>query len=244
MQAVILTAGMGKRLKDLTKDNPKCMVEVNGVTLIERMLRQIDSRGMRRIVIVIGYQGQKLKDHISTLGIGTEIEYIHNDIYDSTNNIHSLALAQGWLCEDDTLLFESDLIVEDGIIDLLINDQRPSLALVDKYQSWMDGTCVKLFPDDRIKEFVPGSKFKQEDVPNYYKTVNIYKFSRSFSEESYVPALNAYIEEFGKNDYYERVLGVLADRSCLEFEALRLTGQKWYEIDNEQDLAMASSMFV
>lgn len=61
MQALILAAGMGKRLKELTQNNTKCMVKVNGVSLIERMLSQIEARGLSRIVIVAGYKGQKLK---------------------------------------------------------------------------------------------------------------------------------------------------------------------------------------
>lgn len=124
MQAIILAAGMGKRLKELAKDNTKCMVEVNGVTLIERMLNQLDQRNLSKIVIVVGYEGQKLIDYISTLNIQTPIQYIDNPIYDKTNNIYSLALAKNCLCEEDTLLFESDLIFEDSVIDLLLEDQR------------------------------------------------------------------------------------------------------------------------
>ena len=108
MQAIILAAGMGKRLKELTSDNTKCMVKVNGVTLIERMLRQIERQKVSRIVIVTGYEGQKLKDYIGTLDIKTPIKFIDNPIYDKTNNIYSLALASNELCEEDTLLFESD----------------------------------------------------------------------------------------------------------------------------------------
>ena len=67
MQALILAAGMGKRLKELTQNNTKCMVKVGGVTLIDRMLHQIEKQEVSRIVIVVGYEGQKLIDYISTL---------------------------------------------------------------------------------------------------------------------------------------------------------------------------------
>ena len=192
MQAIILAAGMGKRLKELTKTNTKCMVKVNGITLIERMLRQIEKHLLSRIVIVIGYEGQKLVDFINTLNIKTPIVYVTNPIYDKTNNIYSLALAKEWLCKDDTLLFESDLIFEDAVLDLLLSDSHDTLALVDKYESWMDGTCVKLADDDSIEAFVPGSKFKFNEIKEYYKTVNIYKFSKKFSKNYYVPFLEAY----------------------------------------------------
>ncbi len=244
MQAVILAAGMGKRLKELTQDNTKCMVQINGVTLIERMLRQIDKHDLSKIVIVIGYEGQKLIDYIGTLkNIKTPIVYVNNPIYDKTNNIYSLALAQDHLVAEDTLLFESDLIFEDSIIDLLLDDPRPSLALVDKYESWMDGTCVKLDEEDSITSFVPGKKFKYNEKDEYYKTVNIYKFSKEFSEHSYVPFLNAYISALGENEYYEQVLRVITMLDNPEIKAKRLNGELWYETDDIQDLDIASSMF-
>ena len=104
MQAIILAAGMGKRLKELTQNNTKCMVKVNGVTLIDRLLHQIEKLHLSRIIIVIGYEGQKLIDYIGTLGIQTQIVYIKNPVYDKTNNIYSLALAKDWLVKDEDLL--------------------------------------------------------------------------------------------------------------------------------------------
>ena len=202
MQAIILAAGMGKRLKELTQNNTKCMVKVNGVSLIDRMLHQIQNQHVSRIVIVVGYEGQKLIDYINTLGIEIPITYINNPIYDKTNNIYSLALASEWLLKEDTLLFESDLIFEDSVLNELVQDPRPTLALVDKYESWMDGTCVKLSSDDSIDAFVPGKKLNFSDTDQYYKTVNIYKFSKDFSTNYYVPFLDAYQKALGENEYY------------------------------------------
>lgn len=243
MQAIILAAGMGKRLKELTSNNTKCMVKVNGVTLIERMLRQIERQNVSRIVIVTGYEGAKLVDYIGTLGLTTPVVFIDNPIYDKTNNIYSLALASQQLCEDDTLLFESDLIFEDAVLDELVNDPRDTLALVDKYESWMDGTCIKLDSDDNITAFVPGKKLHYEERGEYYKTVNLYKFSRDFSCKYYVPFLKAYEKALGENEYYEQVLRVITMLDEPVIKAKRLSGQKWYEIDDIQDLDIATSIF-
>ena len=243
MQAIILAAGMGRRLKELTKDNTKCMVEVNGVKLIDRMLGQLDKRNLSKIIIVIGYEGEKLKDYISTLSVNTPIEYVNNPIYDKTNNIYSLALAKDYLVKEDTLLFESDIIFEESVIDALLDDERETLALVDKYESWMDGTCVKLSENDDIIDFVSGKKFVFDDKSEYYKTVNIYKFSKHFSETHYVPFLDAYQQALGKNEYYEQVLRVITMLDDPEIKAKRLSGQKWYEIDDIQDLDIAESLF-
>ena len=243
MQALILAAGMGKRLKELTQNNTKCMVKVNGVTLIDRMLHQIERQHLSRIIIVVGYEGKKLIDYINTLDIQTPITYISNPIYDKTNNIYSLALAKDWLCKEDTLLFESDLIFEDSVLESLVNDPRETLALVDKYESWMDGTCVKLADDDSIEAFVPGKKFKFNEIQDYYKTVNIYKFSKQFSETHYVPFLDAYQSALGENEYYEQVLRVITMLDEPVIKAKRLDGQRWYEIDDIQDLDIAESIF-
>ena len=243
MQAIILAAGMGRRLKELTQNNTKCMVKVNGVTLIERLLSQLEKYELSRIVIVVGYEGQKLIDYIATLGVKTPIQYVENPIYNKTNNIYSLALAKDYLCEQDTLLFESDLIFEDAVIDAIVGDPRPSLALVDKYESWMDGTCVTLNDQDEITSFVPGKHFDFKRIDEYYKTVNIYKFDKEFSRTHYVPFLDAYSKAMGNNEYYEQVLRIITMLDDPEIKAKRLSGEKWYEIDDIQDLDIATSMF-
>ena len=243
MQGLILAAGMGKRLKDLTQNNTKCMVKVNGVTLIERMLRQLDALELSRVVIVVGYEGQKLIDYIKTLNIKTPIVFVDNPIYDKTNNIYSLALAKDYMLEDNTLLLESDLIFEDRVLKALLDDPRETLALVDKYEAWMDGTCITIGEDDTIERFIPGKKLVFEEIGDYYKTVNIYKFSKHFSETHYVPFLDAYSKALGNTEYYEQGLRVITMLDEPEIKAKKLSGQLWYEIDDIQDLDIASSMF-
>lgn len=243
MQAIILAAGMGKRLKELTRGNTKCMVEVNGVTLIERALRILDKKGLSQIVIVVGYEGQKLIEYIDGLKIETPVVYVNNPVYYKTNNIYSLSLAKDYLCREDTLLLESDLIFEESVIDAVLDDERPALALVDKFASWMDGTCMELDEADCIVNFIPGKHLNFSDKENYYKTVNIYKLSKHFSENTYVPFLCAYEKAMGENEYYESVIKLIAMLETKEFRAKRLEGQIWYEIDNVQDLNIAESLF-
>lgn len=243
MQAIILAAGMGKRLQELTRNNTKCMVEVNGTTLIERMLRQLDRRGLSRIVVVTGYEGKKLSAYIGTLGIRTPVIYVHNPVYYKTNNIYSLSLAKEFLRQDDTLLFESDLIFEEAVLDELTDDPRDTLALVDKYESWMDGTCMQLGGDGRITAFISNRNFKYTETESYYKTVNIYKFGRDFSESCYIPFLEAYCKALGDNEYYEQVLKVITVLDDPKIYAKCLQGQRWYEIDDIQDLDIAESVF-
>lgn len=244
MQALILAAGMGKRLGDHTKNNTKCMVPVNGVRLIDRVIDQLSKFDLTRLVMVVGYERQKLVDYIGhRYDDVLKIEFIDNPIYDKTNNIYSLALAKTQLCEDDTILLESDLIFEDGLLDLLINHPDKDLALVAKYEAWMDGTMVRIDSDRNIVNFIPKEAFRYEDADVYYKTVNIYKFSKEFSANFYVPFLEAYCKVMGNNEYYEQVLRVLLHLHNSSLKALPITNEKWYEIDDVQDLDIASTIF-
>lgn len=243
MQALILAAGMGKRLKDLTKDSAKCMVRVNGRTLIERMLSQLDKLDLNEIIIVVGYKADKLKSYISSLNVKTPISFVTNDIYNKTNNIYSLYLAREYLLKDDTLLLESDLIFSDDVLRRLVDNTYPDLALVAKYESWMDGTVVTLDDQNNITAFVNKKEFDFRSIGQYYKTVNIYKFSQQFSQLNYVPFLKAYIESQGFNEYYEQVLKVLSSIRKTSIKAEILGDEPWYEIDDLQDLDIAESIF-
>ena len=216
MQAIILAAGMGRRLGEYTKDNTKCMLPVNGVRLIDRMLGQLAELDLKRVVIVVGYQAQNLIDYVGNrYDDKLKIEYVENPIYDKTNNIYSLALAKQQMQEDDTLLLESDLIFDDGMLRLLTENPYPNLALVAKYEQWMDGTMVRLDNE----------------------------FSREFSQTKYVPFLEAYSKAVGNNEYYENVLRIISFLNSHELKALPITNEKWYEIDDKQDLDIAEALF-
>ncbi|MBP3573643.1 MAG: aminotransferase class I/II-fold pyridoxal phosphate-dependent enzyme [Prevotella sp.] len=244
MQAILLAAGMGKRLGEHTKDNTKCMVEVNGVRLIDRVIQNLAGLGLSRLVIVIGYEGRKLTDYIGhRYDDVLTIEYIENPIYDKTNNIYSLALAKDVLCSDDTILLESDLIYDADILQLLVGCPDPNVALVARYEPWMDGTMVQIDDNRNIVNFVSKSAFDYSQTESYYKTVNIYKFSKEFSQKCYVPFLEAYCKVMGNNEYYEQVLSVISHVSGSMLKALPISNERWYEIDDIQDLDIASCIF-
>ena len=181
---------------------------------------------------------------VNSLGIQTKIEFIINGVYDKTNNIFSLSLAKEQMIEDDTLLLESDLIFEERLIDMLLEDKRDSLALVDKFESWMDGTCIVVDQDDNITDFIPGKLLQYREKEQYYKTVNIYKFGADFSKNVYVPFLEAYAKVMGNNEYYEAVIKLILLLDKNTMKAKRLQGELWYEIDDIQDLDIAQTLFI
>lgn len=243
MQAIILAAGMGRRLGEFTADNTKCMLEVNGVRLIDRMLHQLGQLDLSRIVIVTGYKSKNLTDYITDNYPDWPIVFVNNPVYDKTNNIHSLWLARDYMAEDDTLLLESDLIFSDNILRMAMDSPYPDVALVAKYQTWMDGTMVHIDRENNIVNFIPKKDFNYEEVDSYYKTVNVYRFSKEFSLRHYLPFLEAYIKVLGENEYYEQVLRVLTMIDRTNMKALSIGDELWYEIDDVQDLRIAETIF-
>ncbi len=243
MQALILAAGLGKRLGNLTKDKPKCMVDINGKTLIEYAVENLIKNKINDFVVVVGHEKSKLISLLNNKYPDKNFIFVENPVYYKTNNIYSLYLARNFLIEKDTILLESDIIFEEEILKKLTNDKRKNLAVVDKYQPWMDGTVVKLDNKDNITAVIPKEFFDYEEIENYYKTVNIYKFSKEFSKNFYVPFLEAYVKAFGKNEYYEQVVRIISFLEKANIKALKLSGEKWYEIDTLQDKENAELIF-
>ena len=222
------------------------MVEVNGQKLIDRLLLQLQKLNFSRIIIVVGYKGKELQAHVQASPFpsqGEEIDFVENPVYDKTNNIYSLSLVKEQLAQDDTLLIESDLILSDRLLPMLVEAPEQNVALVAKYESWMDGTMVSIDDDRNIVNFITKDAFNYNDTDKYYKTVNVYKFSREFAQQKYVPFLDAYTKAVGNNEYYENVLRILSLLNSHDMKALPIGHERWYEIDDKQDLDIAEALF-
>ena len=243
MQALILAAGMGRRMGKYTENATKCMVTVAGKTLLERAVAALKKAGNHKLKLVIGYEAEKVREYVAVKNFGMQIEYVYNYDYETTNNIYSLYLARDYLEKDDTILLESDLIFDSGIIKKVLEAKEENMAVVAKYEHWMDGTVVVLDHKKRIVDFIDKTRFNYEEVDNYYKTVNIYKFSKEFSANRYLPFLGAYLKAYGTNQYYEQVLKIFAHIKHSELNAYVLGDENWYEIDDAQDLDIANTIF-
>ena len=243
MQALMLAAGMGKRLGNYTKNATKCMVPVNGKTLIEYAIESLIYAGIKKFTMVVGYKKDVLKNFLKGKYPQIQIDFIDNDVYDSTNNIYSLYLARDVLSSDDTILLESDLIFDKEIIREIVSSPEKNLAVVSHFENWMDGTVTVLNEEKAIKRIVSKSDFDWNKIDSYYKTVNIYKFSKEFSKNIYMPFLGAYQTAYSKNEYYETVLKVISYLNGDILKAHLVDGSRWYEIDDPADLKIASTRF-
>lgn len=237
MQAIVLAAGMGKRLR---KEMNKCMVEVKGITLWDRMICSLKKANITKVIVVTGYRAEQLEEFILRHSKNMEIIFVRNEEYEKTNNIWSFYMAHNFF-EEDTILLESDLIFEENLIKKLCEDSNLNVAVLAKYGSWMDGTTVQL-ENNQIKQIISKKEMYHYDLNSLYKTVNIYKFSKNFLKEQYFPALCEYILQNGKNEYYEMVLKkMVEDNKCI-LHSLEIEGQ-WYEIDTEEDLENVENLF-
>ena len=243
MQSIILAAGLGSRLGELTKECTKCMVKINGITLIERMLRQLDRYGMDRIIIVTGYKGDILKDYVQNLRINTPVVFVDNSDYRHTNNIYSLWLTREFLEEMDSLVLESDMIFEDRVIEKMLAVDNGCGTFVARPRPWMDGSIVKLDKDNNIVYFVDDEEVKRIDPSYYHKIVSIYKFKKRYVSEKYMTYLNEYVKKNRDNNLYESHLKVIDLDVEKKIPAEILDEEQWYEINDIQDMDIAESMF-
>jgi len=248
MQIMILAAGMGKRLGKYTREHTKCMVEVNGTTLLDHSLQAFyrlkqDGSSINKIIMVIGYQGDKIRTYLGKSYKGIPVEYVDNKDYAKTNNIYSLWMARKYLADDDTLLLESDLIFRYELLKELVDSPEPDMAVVSSFAAYMDGTVTLLDKNKRIVSLISKDQFRWKESDDYFKTVNIYKFSKAFSSHLYIPFLEAYVQAIGENSYYEQVLKVLVYTDSIELKALEVPSSYWYEIDDVQDLRIAETLF-
>lgn len=248
MNVIILAAGMGKRLGYMTADKPKCMVEVNGESLIHRLISQLEEYKyiFNKILIVTGYCSEVLEKHVNEkFSKEKNIKFIYNKQYATSNNI--ISLLKGLDKEkDDAIIFESDLILSDQIITDIMkhaegNSTTPA-AVVAKYEHWMDGTMIDISQTGYITKFIQKDEQDFENKSKLYKTVNVYYFPKEFINQYYKPFIKAYIQSGQVNEYYERVLQILTISVAQKIKAIK-TSVPWYEIDDIEDLSTAASLF-
>ena len=242
MKAIILVAGMGDRLGHLTSDTPKCLIEVNGRTILEHALECLNKTGIQECVLVVGHLAEKIKRRVGNNFEGIKIIYVTNEIFEKTGNIYSLWLAEKYL-RDDIILLERDIFFESEVIEKLCKRGSPDVVVVDDYTEYMDGTAV-VANDEKAVEMI--LKKEQDDDFQYggkLKTVNIYKFSMKFMENCFIPTLNSYIEDGYLNEFYELVISKVIKSNKIQIPVLSVNGLKWFEIDTYEDLKKCEKLF-
>jgi choline kinase len=241
MQAVILVAGQGTRLRPLTDYLPKCLIKVQGKPILQYQLEALCDAGVRRCVVVVGHRAAQVRDLFGGRFRDLSITYVENELFDSTNNIYSLWLARQEITED-MLLLEGDLVFEPELLTDLINTPFQNAAVVDRFEPFMNGTVI-LAKGDTARAMVLGmDQLKGFDYGPALKTVNIYKFSHQAVSGRLMPALSDYVAQGLTNHYYEMAISSAIVEGTIELNVLRTGLRAWAEIDTREDLADAERM--
>ncbi len=244
MKAIILAAGYGNRMRPLTDNAHKTLLNIAGETIIGRILDGLCDNNITEFVIVTGYRSEELTDYCSTNYPNCSIQYVHNERYRETNNIFSMSLAFEQIdISSDIILIESDLIYEPPVIKRLLASHYANVALVDRYASGMDGTVVKVENNVITSVIPPHLQDAKFDFSDKYKTLNIYKFSKDFCNRVFKKLLTYYAKTINDNCYYELILGILIYMQQETIHAEILEGEKWAEVDDPNDLHVAEFAF-
>ncbi len=234
--ALLLAAGTGSRLQPLTEESPKCLTEINKITILERLIHGLNAWEFDRLVVVVGHLDGCVRDYLDSLESGLKIEYVFSDKYLTTNNIHSLWEARHAI-QEPFLLLECDLVFDEVLLGSML---VPDRIAVSRILPWMNGTTVSLDHLDRVTRFHLDRDYPADEL--IYKTVNIYSFSQP-SWQRVTRRLEQYVSAGRVNGYYEAVFAEMVAEGSLAFEAVFFDDRRWYEIDTLEDLRNAEQLF-
>lgn len=243
MQAVVLAAGSGQRMRPLSDSRHKAMLTVGRTTILARLIEAITHAGVEAVTVVTGYRSAEVRDYLRSECPGPKYRFIENADYTVTNNIVSLLLALESVDEDDVLLAECDLLLAPGLLGRLSGERRGNVALVDQYRTGMDGTVVTVNDGFVSRVFPPDAQREAFEYRDTYKTLNIYRFEYGFCRAVLIPCLRRYVEKVDETAYYEAVLARLGDLAPHHIAAEIVDGDSWAEVDDPNDLAAATFLF-
>ncbi len=234
--ALLLAAGTGSRLLPLTDSMPKCLTEIRGIPILQRLLDSLRQHRFNRLVVVVGHLEQEIRRFLELHAQDFTVDYVVSPVYDTTNNIYSLWLA-GETIREPFLLIESDLVFDPSLLGEMLD---PDQIAVSEILPWMNGTTVKANAALDLTDFSIGT----DDISNeiYYKTVNIYSLS-SETWQSVRERLDLHIRAGRVNEYYEVVFKELVAEGNLTFQCVKFDSNSWYEVDTLEDLQAAQILF-
>ena len=238
MLGVILAAGVGSRLRPMTRHKPKCLVTTAGQPILQYQIDAYRAAGVRELVIVVGYEGDAVKDyckHIKDIAI----TIVENDDYESTNNMYSLYLARTAIAGRGFILNNADLSIEPAIVQRLVEHSAADAIAVDS----------SVFNDESMKVKVNAAGFvtaisKQiAQVESAACSIDFYKFGAP-SARLFLDEVARIIEDEGnRKDWTEVAMHRLFQSQALRFAICDIAGLKWVEVDNHEDLALSDRLF-
>lgn len=243
MQALILADMKKSSMNCLSGDGPDCMIQIDGISIIERMLKQLDNSKVSKVIIVVGRNKEKVIGAISNLNLKAEIVILENDSCEETGSIYSLLLAEEYLLLDDTVILNAQMIVEDSVLESVLNEKKECNVLVDTDKNWMTGETVSIGDDERVLSFGKKKISNTYSSRASYKMVGICKFDRTFAGKYYIPVLETMTNVLGNSLDYSAPLNVIAMSEDVKIRALYIGNAHWREINNIEDINQATILF-
>jgi histidinol-phosphate/aromatic aminotransferase/cobyric acid decarboxylase-like protein/choline kinase len=244
MKAIVLAAGLGARMRPITDTLHKSLVSVGGTTILGRIVDGLLGIDVRDILVVTGYLAPQVRGWLHEHYPDIAFDFVHNARYAETNNIVSLAMALEHLkLDDDVILVECDVLFDPTVLRRLTSPERGNIALVDRYRPGMDGTVVAVADGMITQVFPPHLQGEDFDYRDKYKTLNVYRFDGEFCRTRFQPLLSCYANVIDSGVYYELVLGMLINMQRERVRAEVVDGDRWTEVDDPNDLAVARFVF-
>jgi len=225
MEAVILAAGIGSRLRNILSERPKGFLELNQTPIIERSIRQIKHAGIGRIIIVTGYQSTW---YAQLAGRIKGLELIHNDLFETSGSLYSFAAARP-LVRGNFLLLESDLVYDSRALSALLSVDQPNVLLLSGQTKSGD----EVYVETQGERFVQMSKRRESLKSVGGELVGISKISLPLYQKILAFADTAF--QTSLKIEYEESLNALAAGEKIGFH--KIDDLVWSEIDDESHLA-------
>lgn len=225
-KAIILAAGAASRLRPLTDDRPKCLLEVGGRTLIERQVDSLAEFGVSDVIAVVGYRADRIRQHL-----GQRIRYVENERYARTNSLYSLWLAREELASG-TLILNSDVLAAPLLFERLLHSPAPDAVLVERGEDFEPEDMKVTLNGSRVLDFSKGLPRERTHAHN----VGVAKFSREGAVRL-AGCLDELVATGHENDWAPVAFREFARKWPLE--AVATEGLPWIEIDYVADLTRA-----
>ncbi len=241
MQAIILAAGLAKRLRPLTDTTPKCLLDVGGKNLLHRTMDNIISNGIKEFIFVTGYRENMIKDFLKKNFPNVKIDFITNSDYSNNNNSYSLWMTKDFV-KDDFILLDSDILFNAGIITKLLNDENENAAAVNKSVK-LDEEQIKVTLDSKNRILRMAKDVPLDEAVG--ESIGIEKFSKSFGREIFEILDRKILKENNVNEFYEKTFEEIISRNdvrnsiyCVDVSEYECT-----EIDTVEDYYKAQNEF-
>jgi choline kinase len=235
MIGVILAAGMAKRLRPLTDEKPKCLLEVGGKTLLQRTVDAMISAGIKELVVVTGYRENMIREFLTARYPQYTINYIDNPDYEHNNNIFSLWLAMQKLHGNEVLLMDSDILCDPEAVRRVARKTVPALAM-QQHELGEEEMKIVVDAEGRITEI--SKTCSPADAIG--ESVGIEKMTAEYTEAIYQELRKMILDEGLIDIFYERAFERLIPQGHT-FEVVDTTDLFSYELDTPEDLEKASA---